>query len=145
MTCGRRRQPYGTPHGIPTASGDAAIALPSGRRESPLSRPKSPPLRFDHKPQSALQAQGFGIEGANLERAAYIHRNDDTVAGDRCRNHPGALGQQSRGLHRGRPSLGAENAIADDSDDDRDAQHGGDPGYQHQPAHPRDDPRLRRR
>ena len=97
-----------------------------------------------HEPQPALRAQRSGIEGANLQRAAYIYRNDDTVTGGRCGNDPGALGKLSGGLHRARPSLGAKNAIADDRNDDRDAQHGGDAGDQHQPAHARDDLSLRR-
>jgi len=99
-------------------------------------------LRLDHEPQSALRVQASRVEGANLQRAAYIYRNDYAVTGDRCRNHPGAPGQLDRGLHRARPSLGAENAVADDRDDDRDAQQGGDSGDQHQPAHPRHDLRL---
>src|SRR5215467_1930969 len=55
-------------------------------------------LRLDHEPQSARRAQGFGIEGADFERTAYIYHNDDAVVGDRGRNHTGALGQQRRGL-----------------------------------------------
>jgi hypothetical protein len=49
------------------------------------------------------------------------------------------LGKQRGDLGRRHASIGAEKAIADDADDDGDAEQGGKAGDQHQPSHPGDD------
>src|SRR5262249_32774786 len=85
-----------------------------------------------------------------------IYNDDDAVARRPYGSHPRALGQPCRGFdgtgrgtcgltrRRPCPSLGAENTVADDGNHDRDAEDGGEPGDEHQPATARDDLGLRR-
>ena len=97
-------------------------------------------LRLGGEAQPRRGAQGPGLEAADFGHAAYIEREHHGVSGDRGLHDPRAPGQQ-RG-HVADASIAPENAIADDADDDGDAEQRGEAGNHHQPAHPRDEERL---
>ncbi len=121
---------------------------------APATRSGNSRLRLVGEAHPAFGAQRAGVVGADFDRAADVERDDDALAGDSGRDHASTLGQWRRHLDHppvrsakvagaGRwASPAAENAIADDCDDDRDAEHRGGTGNQHQPAHFGDDLRL---
>src|SRR6516164_10154410 len=72
--------------------------------------------RLGRKAQPSGGLERLDVEGADLDRAAYIEGHGDAVLGHRRGDDARALRQQ-RGDVRRRASLRLENAIADDADD----------------------------
>jgi len=79
------------------------VLLAAAAAAATLARPVT--SRLDAKLQPSLLAQRPCIEGADLDRAAYLDGDDDAVARDRRLNDARAPGQLRRGLDT---SLGPE-------------------------------------
>src|SRR5262245_55829688 len=108
------------------------------RRQNYYRSPLRRQSRLGRKPEPSGGLERLDVEGADLDRAAYIERHRDAVLGHGRGDDARALRQQ-RGDVRRRASLRLENAIADDADDRSDREERGGAGDQHQPPHLRDD------
>jgi 23S rRNA pseudouridine1911/1915/1917 synthase len=111
----------------------------TGQRRLRLGDGRPPASRLGRELQPPLRAERRRIEGSHLERATDLDGDHDAVAGDRRLHDAGAFRNEDDRLGRPCPSIAFENTIADDADHHGDAEHGGNAGNHHQPAHPSHD------